>query len=414
MALKAACRSCNNRGLTEILSLGTTPLANALLATEQLQEREPMFPLDLAFCPSCTLVQITETIPPEQLFSAYPYFSSYSDTMLRHAEALVGEIISSRRLNEESLVVEIASNDGYLLQYYKRAGIRVLGVEPARNVAEVAVRERGIPTVVDFFGEGLAQRLAPNGMRADVIHAHNVLAHVADLNGFVRGIRPLLKEGGVSVIEVPYVKELIDRCEFDTVYHEHLCYFSLTSLDRLFRRHGLLIENVRRIPIHGGSLRITVGVDSDGRNQAHGIDSVANLLSEEKDWGVGSFEFYASFGARVERLRETLRSLLVRLRREGNRIAAYGAAAKGSTLLNFLGMGREILDFVADRSPHKQGRYMPGTHLPICAPERLLEEMPQYVLLLSWNLVDEILDQQREYRLRGGRFIIPVPEVRII
>ena len=400
------CRSCGAAGLELVLSLGRTPLANALLTREQLSQPEPLYPLDLAFCPACTLVQITQTVPPAELFADYRYFSSFSDTMLRHARSLVAGLISERQLGPQSLVVEIASNDGYLLQNYTQAAVPVLGIEPAANIAHEAER-RGIPTVVEFFGEDLAARLAAEGKRADVIHAHNVLAHVADLNGFVEGIAILMKPGGVAVIEAPYLKDLLDHCEFDTIYHEHLCYFSLTALDHLFRRHDLLIHDVERIPIHGGSLRVTVG---KGAAQA---PAVARMLAEEAAWGVDRFATYRDFGTRVGALKATLTSMLAGFKRRGDRIAAYGAAAKGSTLLNYFGIGRETLDFVVDRSPHKQGRFMPGVHLPILPPERLVEEMPDEVLLLTWNFADEILEQQRIYRQLGGRFIIPVPEVRV-
>jgi SAM-dependent methyltransferase len=400
------CRSCGADGLELVLSLGRTPLANALLTQEQLTQPEPHYPLELAFCPSCALVQITKTVPPEELFSDYLYYSSFSDTMLRHAQSLVASLIIERQLGPTSLVVEIASNDGYLLQYYARAAVPVLGIEPAANIAGEAVK-RGVPTIVEFFGRELAVRLSAGGQRADVIHAHNVLAHVADLNGFVAGIGVLLKPDGVAVIEAPYLKDLIDHCEFDTIYHEHLCYFSLTALDQLFRRHQLFINDVERIPIHGGSLRVTVG------KSGAATPAVARLLAEEAAWGVDRYITYRDFGARVETLKATLTAMLAGFKRRGDRIAAYGAAAKGSTLLNYFGIGRETLDFVVDRSPYKQGRFMPGVHIPILAPERLLEDMPDEVLLLTWNYADEILEQQKAYRQLGGRFIIPVPDVKV-
>lgn len=402
-----SCRSCGSSTLQRIISLGQTPLANALIRPENLSQPEPIYPLDLVYCPRCTLVQITETVPPATLFSEYLYFSSFSETMLRHAEALVHDLIAARALTSESLAVEIASNDGYLLQYYQRQGVPVLGIEPAANIATVAQNERGIPTLVEFFGAELGQKLRDEGRTADVIHAHNVMAHVADLNGFVQGIAALLKPDGIAVIEVPYVKDLIDHCEFDTIYHEHLCYFSLTALVRLFERHGLAIQAVKRVPIHGGSLQIHAG-----KNAPAGATTQA-LLAEEARWGVDQFDFYAAFGQRVAALKVSLLALLDDLKRQGKSIAAYGASAKGSTLLNYFGIGRDRLDFVVDRSPYKQGYYTPGTHLPIHAPEKLLESRPDYVLLLTWNFADEILAQQAAYRQAGGQFIIPIPEVRV-
>lgn len=411
----SACRSCGNMELEGILSLGRMPLANALLTAEQIARPEETYPLDLAFCPGCSLVQITETVPPEILFREYFYLSSFSETMLRHAEQIAGQLVHSRGLGPNSLVVEVASNDGYLLQYYKQAGVTVLGIEPATNIARVAEDERGIPTICDFFGAALGEHLRTEGRRADVIHANNVLAHVSDLNGFLRGISRLLKDDGLVVVEVPYVKDMIDRSEFDTIYHEHLSYFSLTALDRLFRRHGLSIHDVERLPIHGGTLRVYAGVESGEEASAMTEQSrAAALIREETSWGVGEVDYYLGFGANVERLRLELLELLHKLKSEGKRIAVYGASAKGSTLLNYFGIGRETLDYVVDRSTVKQGYYTPGTRLPIHAPERLLDEMPDYVLLLTWNFADEILEQQSEYRNRGGRFIIPIPSVKVV
>ncbi len=398
------CRSCGGRDLRVFLSLGDMPLSDGLLAPDELQQEEPRYPLDVAFCPDCALVQILETVPPERLFGAdYPYFSSFTDTLLRHSAANVAARIAEQRLDGNSLVVELASNDGYLLQYYREQGIPVLGIDPAPGPV-AAARARGIETLQAFFGRDLAQQLAADGRRADIIHANNVLAHVADTNGFVAGMSALLKEDGMAVIEVPYVRELIDHGEFDTIYHEHLCYFSVTALRRLFRRHGLALIRVEPLAIHGGSLRVFVGKrEPEDR-------PVAEWLQAERRAGIDDFAYYAGFAQRVDRIRSGLVALLHGLKRDGARLAGYGAAAKGTILLNFAGLGRDVLEFVADRNVHKQGRYVPGVRLPIVAPARILEEQPDYLLILPWNFQEEIMTQQAEYRRRGGRFIVPVPE----
>ena len=408
---RTTCLACSAPGLEPILDLGRQPLANALRTLETLNDPETTYPLELVLCPACSLVQINEIVPPEILFSEYVYFSSFSESMLKHAETLTSELTEARKLGPESLVVEIASNDGYLLQYYKKAGVPVLGIEPARNIAKWAVENRGIPTVCEFFGSEVAKRLAVEGKQADVVHMHNVLAHVADLNGVVVGIKQILKPDGIALIEAPYLGDMIERCEFDTIYHEHLCYFSLTALNRLFKAHELELRDVKRVPIHGGSLRLTLG--HAGRGQAS--PAVLALLEEERSWGVYHIASYRPFADRVEALKAALRQLLGNLKSEGKRIAAYGASAKGSTLLNYFGIGRETLDFVADRSTVKQGLYTPGTHLPIVAPEALVTDpAPDYTLLLTWNFADEILRQQAEYRSKGGRFIVPIPDVVVV
>ncbi len=421
------CRACGQGDLQLILSLGRTPLANALLTEAKLNLPEPRYPLDVVYCHSCTLVQITETVPRSTLFQNYLYFSSFADTVVDNARDIVERLIATRSLSNDNLVLEIASNDGYLLQHYLQHNVPVLGIEPAENIAEVA-QSQGIPTINDFFGKRLARELSVEGPVADIIHANNVLAHVDDLNGVVAGLGLLLKPDGLAVIEVPYVKDLIDHIEFDTIYHEHLCYFSLTALDRLFNRHGLIIADVEHLPIHGGSLRLFVrhqiccepvwwALPKDGvvsKVDRPQLTTVPQMLAAERDWGVDQYGFYRDFGNQVERLRGKLVNLLQRLKAAGNRLAVYGASAKGTTLLNYFQIGREMLDFVADRSTVKQGHYTPGTHLPVVAPETLLRERPDYVLLLTWNFADEILAQQRDYRRGGGQFIIPIPDVRVV
>lgn len=411
MTNESRCRACGEPLGDIILSLGRTPLANALLTEADLARPESRFPLDLAFCRRCSLVQILETVPPDQLFRDYVYFSSYSDTMLRHAKELAERMIQERGLGPHSLVIEAASNDGYLLRNYKDAGVPVLGIEPARNVAQVARDVHGIPTQEAFFTHALARQLVFEDYQADIFHAHNVLAHVTEFPSFVGGIRNILKAHGVAVIEAPYVKDMLDDCEFDTIYHEHVCYFSLTALDRVFRDAGLRIVDVERVPIHGGSLRLFASI---GESAPEVHPRVTALLAEEEAWGVNTPMPYQAFADRVLHIKSTLNDLLAKLKLQGARIAAYGASAKGSTLLNYCGIGRDTLDFVADRSAVKQGRYTPGTRLRIEPPEKLLESQPDYTLLLTWNFADEILAQQAEYRRRGGRFLIPIPEPRVV
>ncbi len=402
---RPGCRSCGHAGLGLVLDLGHVPLANALLTAEQLHEPEDRFPLELYFCPQCALVQIGETVPPERLFRDYAYASSFSDTMVAHARTLVERLIGDRGLGAESLVIEAASNDGYLLQFYQARGVPVLGIEPAANIAELA-KAKGIATLVEFFDDELGRRLAAEGRLADVIHAHNVFAHVPDPNRFVGGIKHVLKPDGVAVVEAPYVRDLITKLEFDTIYHEHFSYYSASAVEALCRRHGLRICDVELLPIHGGSLRLFIA-HADRPASAR----VADLLAQEKSDGLLAFDYYRDFGERVEGLKAQLMALLQRLRGEGRRIAAYGASAKGSTLMNAFGIDAGLIEFVVDRSSLKQGRFTPGNHLPILPPEALLERGPDYVLLLTWNFAAEILAQQAEFRRRGGKFIVPVPEV---
>ncbi len=403
-----ACRSCGSSKLKVFLDLGDTPLADRLLTPAQLADQEPVFPLEVAFCEDCGLVQITETVDPELLFASdYPYFSSFSDHLLKHSRDNVLNLIATRGLGPSSFVVEIASNDGYLLKNYVEKGIPVLGIDPAEGPVKAA-RDQGVNSLLAFFGKDLAGKLAAEGKKADVIHGNNVLAHVADTNGIVAGIAALLSDNGVTSIEVPYIRPLIEHIEFDTIYHEHLCYFSVTALDNLFRRHGLYINDIVELTIHGGSLRIHAQKFEDRK------DGFKRLIEAEREAGIDTFDYYKNFGDRVMLTRDKLQSLLKDLKAKGHRIAGYGAAAKGATLINYVGIGADTVEYVCDRNHHKQGRFMPGRHIPITKPERLMEDKPDYVLLLPWNFADEILAQQQAFRDQGGQFIIPIPEPKVV
>jgi SAM-dependent methyltransferase len=359
-------------------------------------------------------VQLSISITPNILFDEYVYLSSISDAFLSHARALVERVIKARSWDAGSLVVEVASNDGYLLQNYRERDIPVLGIEPARNVARIA-RDRGIETIDEFFGRDLAARLVAEGRRADVIHANNVLAHVPDLNGVLAGIRLLLKPNGEAMVEVPWLCDMMDRIEFDTIYHEHLFYFSLTALARAFARQGLTVVDVEHLGVHGGSLRVFARrSDATAAAKADGSARVAEMLARERAWGVDEPLRYARFQDEVCHLKTKLVEFIRDLKRQGRSIVAYGASAKGTTLLNYCGLGADEIAYVVDRSPIKQGQLTPGSRLAIYGPEKLLETRPDYVMLLVWNFADEIMVQQAEYRRRGGRFIVPLPDPRVV
>ena len=407
-AARTSCRSCGHEGLMPVVDLGVTALVDTLVPPQRLHGPENKYPLAIAFCTSCSLLQTLDTVPPDEVFhEEYTYYASFSETWLEHCRRNALSLIDRFKLGGQSLVVELASNDGYLLRNFVGKGIPVLGIDPCPGPV-AAARKIGVPTLCDFFGERLANRLAAENTLADVVIANNVMAHVADLNGFVAGIRTILKPAGVLVTESPYVRDLIEHNEFDTMYHEHLCYYSATSLDHLFRRHGLYLNDVERIPTHGGSIRSYVGRDEDVR------DSVKQLLAEERELGVDSYHFYATFGERVERTKAELLELLNELKRQGLRVAAYGASAKGSTMLSYLNAGPELVEFVVDRNVHKHGKFMPGVHNPIYGPEAIAQRRPDYLLLLVWNLKDEIMRQQDAFRRAGGKFIIPIPSPVIV
>jgi SAM-dependent methyltransferase len=386
-----------------------SPLANSYLPPERANAMEPFYPLRVLVCASCFLVQLEEFETPDAIFSDYAYFSSYSTSWLDHARRYTEAMIERFALSAESQVVELASNDGYLLQYFAERGVPVLGVEPAANVAEVAVA-KGVPTEVAFFGVETATRLAERA-QADLIAANNVLAHVPDLNDFVGGMKVLLAPGGVITVEFPHLLRLVDQNQWDTIYHEHFSYFSFVTVQRVFAAHGLRLFDVEELSTHGGSLRIFGCHEDDPRPE----EARARELAErERAAGYESLETYTSFGEHVVRDKREILRLLVELKDQGARIAGYGAPAKGNTLLNYCGIGRDFLDYTVDRSPHKQGQLLPGTHIPIRAPEALDEDRPDIVLILPWNLREEIMEQLAGIREWGGRFAVRDPDLRVL
>jgi hypothetical protein len=405
--LISVCRGCGGDGLTPVIDLGEVPLSDALVGDPD-GVGEQVYPLTVVFCEDCSLVQIRETVPPSVLYGAdYPYYSSFSDRLVEHARNNVEDLVVRYNLDARSQVVELASNDGYLLQWFNSRGIPVLGIDPAPGPAQAAI-DRGIPTICEFFGPDLAEQLASEGRLADVLIGNNVLAHVPNQNDLVDAIGRVLAPTGVVVMEFPYVRDLVENCEFDTIYHEHHCYFSVTAVQHLFARHGLQLLRVEHLDIHGGSLRVHFG--RQGQPEA----SVAKYLEDERKEGLTDAAYYSDFSSRVAQLKRNLVELLDRLKAEGATLAGYGAAAKGTILLNYCDIGPEHLDYVVDRNTHKHGKYMPGVHTPIARPERLLEDPPDYLLLLAWNFKDEIMGQQAEYAAAGGRFIVPVPEPMVL
>ena len=406
----AACLFCATDLRHTVVDLGMSPLCESYLSADQLNSMEPYYPLHVYVCHRCFLVQVQEYVSPDSIFREYAYFSSYSDSWLAHANAYVEMITARLGLTAASRVVEIGSNDGYLLQYFVARGIPVLGVEPARNVAAAATA-KGVPTIAKMFGRQTAGELVASGHQADLLCGANVLAQVPDVNDFVGGMRRLLKPGGVATVEFPHLVRLIEENQFDTIYHEHFSYFSLLSVERIFAAHGLTLFDVEELPTHGGSLRIYARHVED---VAKPVGSrVRELRAREEANGFDRLDRYATFTEQVHETKRRLLEFLIGAKRRGKRIAGYGAPGKGNTLLNYCGIGTDFLDYTVDRNPYKQGKFLPGTHLPIHPPDKLRETRPDYVLILPWNLKDEIIEQLADVRSWGGQFLVPIPAVTV-
>jgi SAM-dependent methyltransferase len=402
------CIVCTGTSLVPFLDLGETALANKFLSEEELEEPEQRYPLGLSFCRDCSHVQLTEFVPPAAMFEDYLYLSSASSTLTSHLHGLSDVIVDRYRPRPSDLVIDIGCNDGTLLEGFSRHGVRTLGVDPARNLAELS--RNGSERYVGFFNSRSADEITERWGHAAVITATNTFPHIPDLHDFVNGIEKVLAPGGVFVIEAHYLLDLLEQRAFDTVYHEHVSYWALGPMIELFSRHGLRVADVERLPIHHGQLRVAVERADNGA----GSGSVERLLAEERVAGLDRLDTFEEFAAATQTLKTELTKSLQDLQAEGKRIAGYGAPAKGNTLLGYLELGPDLIEYIADRSPLKQGRYTPQTRIPVVEPERLLADQPDYVVLLAWNFADEVLEQQAEYRRRGGRFIIPIPDVRVV
>ena len=404
------CRFCRAELTRSFADLGMSPLSNAYVKPERQRAMEPFYPLHAYVCEHCWLVQLEEFETPQAIFGDYAYFSSYSQSWLKHAKNYVERMAARFGIDNRWHVTEIASNDGYLLQYFKERGVPVLGIEPAANVAQAA-QAKGIPSVVKFFGTQTARELALEGRQADLLIGNNVLAHVPDLNDFVEGLKLALKPNGIITMEFPHLLRLMAENQFDTIYHEHFSYFSFTTVERVFKAHGLVLFDVDELPTHGGSLRIYARHEQDGSRSVE--PTVARLRDQEAAAGLTRLPAYEQFAERVRETKRKLLEFLVDAKRRGKSIVGYGAAAKGNTLLNYCGIRNDFLDYVVDVSPHKQGLYLPGTHLPIHAPSKVSETRPDYVLILPWNLRAEIMEQMGQVRAWGGQFVVPIPEVAV-
>lgn len=406
------CRFCSAPLRRTFADLGISPIANAFVRVDQLNKMEPFYPLHAFVCEQCLLVQLDEFEGPEQIFNEeYAYFSSYSESWLAHAQRYCQKMVPRLGLNQNSLVIEIASNDGYLLQYFVEMGIPVLGIEPSSNVAEVA-SAKGIESWITFFSEEAARKLASKRRKADLLLGNNVLAHVPQLNDFVRGLKTALADHGVITMEFPHLLALIQFSQFDTIYHEHFSYFSFIAVKKIFEAHGLRIFDVERLETHGGSLRIFAAHSDSAKWQE--TAAVAKLLADEESAGLGNVESYSSFANKIDVIKRSLLEFLIDAKRQNASVVGYGAPAKGNTLLNYCGIRTDFVDYTVDRSPHKQGMYLPGTRIPIYGPEKIRETKPNYVLVLPWNLKDEIVKQMSGIREWGGKFVVPIPELRVL
>ncbi len=410
MVTPGTCRFCKSELRHTFVDLGMSPLCESYLRQDQLNQMEPFYPLHVFVCAKCFLVQLDEYVTPDHIFTEYAYFSSYSDSWLDHCRRYTEQMLDLFHLNGQSLVVELASNDGYLLQYFVQKNIPVLGIEPAANVAKVA-EQKNVPTLVKFFGQQVAAELASQGKQADLLLGNNVLAQVPDLCDFVAGMKILLKPQGVLTLEFPSLLKLMEENQFDTIYHEHFSYFSLLTVEKILAFYGLVLFDVEELPTHGGSLRI-YGRHAEDASKPVSL-RVLELRTREEAQGLTRIESYRSFAERVKNTKRQLLECLIRVKQEGKSIAGYGAPGKGNTLLNYCGVGTDFLDYTVDRNPYKQGQFTPGTHIPICRPERIFETRPDYVLILPWNLRTEIMEQMARIREWGGKFIVPIPAATI-
>jgi SAM-dependent methyltransferase len=407
-AIKSLCRFCGTVLHHTFVDLGMSPLCESYVSAEQLNKMEPFYPLHVYVCDRCFLVQLDQFVSADEIFTEYAYFSSYSDSWLQHGKAYSEMIVERFDIGKESYVVELASNDGYLLQYFVAKGIPVLGVDPAVNVAQAAIR-KGVPTLVKFFGEEIARELVTEQKQADLIIGNNVLAQVPDINDFVEGMKILLKPEGVITMEFPHLMRLMEENQFDTIYHEHFSYFSFLTVEKIFAKHGLTLFDVEELPTHGGSLRIYARHSED--SSKHIEPWVGDLRAREEAAGFSKLECYCSFAPRVKQTKNRLLEFLIRSKREGKSIAGYGAPGKGNTLLNYCGIRTDYIDYTVDRNPYKQGKFLPGTHIPVFAPDKIKETKPDLILVLPWNFKDEIMAQLTYVREWGGRFVVPIPEV---